>query len=722
MVECESRIERVTVYARGAVITRHVTLPPDLPGDAVELVIGGVTPLARASSLSAVAVGGREVISLRTRLVVPDAPAAPGPLLERVRALGLERQRLGAERTHLTTRRDVLGGLAIQPRWVRRARPVDPAVLAADALSMSELVNAKIERLDARIRDLDDALEANTRETEAAKLAAAEGRSSQRQGASHPVLQILLRLSAASSDVPLQSLEVEYAIGAARWWPAYKAWLSAGATKARWEVDAFVAQATGEDWAGIQLSLTTADLAHDARLPELRSIRMGRAQPPARKGYRPPPAGLDQLFQGHDEAMARWRDSIPSPPRQQQVRAASRPAPAMAPPPAMDRSPAYPPPPPAPGASAAAIGRMIDSELKEEAELGQMDAPAAALVAARPAPARQSTAPAAFAGPVPAAPAARAYMAAGAAPPMSASLASVATEDDDATPARPAAPPSPPAIEPAEAWLDFDSLTLPSPQDRDKRGRLVREPQSAQVNAAASARISIDSLAGPALSCDPRESRGQFDHRMDAGGTCDVPSNARPHRVAITGKDATASPRFRTVPRESPEVYREAHIPNPLHAPLLAGPVDVFMDGALMTTAAIPAVDRGGTIRLGLGVEDRIRVARNARVEEGSAGLLGGSTVVDHHVAIDLASSLGIPVGADVIDRLPVTDDKDISVKLVSSSPAAEPYDQAELGMPVRGALRFRAELPAGGKARIEFTYRIKLPAKSEIVGGNRRE
>src|SRR6185503_14156385 len=119
-----------------------------------------------------------------------------------------------------------------------------------------------------------------------------------------------VRLSAATSDVPLQSLEIEYAIGAARWWPAYKAWLSARATQVRWEIDAFVAQATGEDWTGVRLSLTTADLADDARLPELRSLRIGRAQPPARRGYRPPPAGLEQLFQGYDEAAARWQVSM----------------------------------------------------------------------------------------------------------------------------------------------------------------------------------------------------------------------------------------------------------------------------------------------------------------------------------------------------------------------------------------------------------------------------
>ena len=107
-------------------------------------------------------------------------------------------------------------------------------------------------------------------------------------------------------------------------------------------------------------------------------------------------------------------------------------------------------------------------------------------------------------------------------------------------------------------------------------------------------------------------------------------------------------------------MYREVEIQNPFDAPLLSGPVEVFLDGALMTTSSSRFVDRGGVVHLGLGVEERLRVARNARVEEGTAGLLGGSAVVDHAITIEVASSLGRKVTVDVLDRVPMTDDKDV--------------------------------------------------------------
>jgi uncharacterized protein (TIGR02231 family) len=284
----------------------------------------------------------------------------------------------------------------------------------------------------------------------------------------------------------------------------------------------------------------------------------------------------------------------------------------------------------------------------------------------------------------------------------------------------PAAPPPP--IEPSDAWLDFDALVLSDPGDKRYRGRLRRSAEDASRLEAAQARDRIERIEAPSRTVDPLEGRGRFDYRYNSEGRSDVPSNGRPHRVHVKSAEGPASARFRAVPRERPEVYRETHIENPFGAPLLGGPVDVFLDGALITSTEIGAVDRGGMLLLGLGVEDRLRVARNARVEESSAGLLGGSTVVDHHVTVDITSSLGVPVAVEILERVPVTDDKDISIKRTAADPEPEAYDQADIGSPVRGGLRFRADVAAGGKAKVTYSYRVKLPAKNEIVGGNRRE
>ena len=699
-IACESRIERVVVYARGAVVTRRVTLPDALPDEPVELLVAGVTALAEAGTVRAVAGGEREVTALKARVVVPDAPAAPGALIERVRALALERERLEAERASLSERRAGFASAALDPAMRRWARHVDPAARFADALAVSALLGEEAARVDALLRANAVALADNRRAQEAAEIAAAQGRPEDLMSEAAPCLDVLVRLGAGGGA--MGSLAIEYVVRAARWWPAYTARFTAAATKVALAVDAFVAQATGEDWSGIKLSLATADLADDARLPELRSLRFGRAQPALRRGYRPPPDGLEAMFEGYD-------------------RAAPRPS-----------------SPPASG-SATIVPETRSAERKKakidlKARLGKAAAPSSPAGGFGGAPPPPGAAPAA---PWDAAPQAMPSAAPFAAQARSAGLLSAASvapmpagmaarggggwldeggADMMLAEAKPE-PQAPVPIEPADAWLDFDTLLLGDGADTVHRGRLMRD-----TGREARGGASVEGLSGPAFACDPASSRGRFDHRYDADGTSDVPASGRPHRVAVTSADAPAVPHFVAVPREVAEVFREVEVQNPFAGPLLAGPVDVFLDGALMTTSQMSFVDVRGFVRLGLGVEDRLRIARNARVDETTAGLLGGSAVVTHAITVDLASTLGRKVTVEVLERVPVTDEKDIDIKVTHAKPEPKEHTQADRGAPIRHGLRFEVDVPAGDKAKIELGYRVTLPSKNEIVGGNRRE
>lgn len=685
-----SRIRRVVVHARGALVTRTVTLPPALPSGPCELVVPGVTSLSEPSSFRALATGGREVVSVAARLVLPEGPAKTGSARERVRALEAERDALGEERRHLTGRRNLLAGLSFDLGMDRRLRQGNPRARIEDALATSRLAQEELAALDTRLAEIGASIERIHRAIEAAQLAEAQASTEERAGSSRPSLACHVRLGAGQGAI--EALEIEYVVLAARWWPTYKAWLTKNASRVRLELDALVAQDSGEDWKDAELSLSTADLVHDARLPELQSLRFGRAQPPAKRGYRPPPPGLDAMFEAYDAAMVRLVRPLPAPLGKP---AAPRPPaqPAAPPPPPMAAPQSLGAPPPPPG-----YGPPMPS-----APMPARSAPPMVKKAAKPA---SETA-------------------------VMRSRASAMRDDGGvdefalegkAGGAHDEPAPPPPSLEPDDSWLEFDALVLAPADEKQRRGRLGKAESDTSRREASRAKERIEALPNPARTQDPLASRGRFDHRYDAEGRADVPSNGRPHRVHVKAGEGPSSPEFRAVPRESSEVYREARIENPLGAPLLAGPVDVFLEGALVTTAEIAAVDRGGYVQVGLGVEDRVRIARNARVEESSAGLLGGSTVVDHHVTVDLTSSLGVPIQVEILERIPVTDDKDVTVKLTAAEPEPDVYDQSIVGAPVRGGRRFRVEVPAGGKSKITYAYRIKLPAKSEIVGGNRRE
>jgi len=748
-VVCDSRIEGVTVYARGAVVRRRVALPETLPDAPCEVVTFGVTASADPGSLRATFTGGRDVLGVRARLVVPEKPAIDGSLTAKVDALRRAHEDLTTARSHAVWRRDVLASVHPEPDLVRRVQPPNPADRIADALAVVKLASDEMASLDARVAELDAAIEANERAAEAAQIAAAQANASDAALSAPPRYAVTVELGPAKEGASAASLELEYAVSAARWWPTYRARFTDGATRVALTLSALVAQASGEDWTAVALSLSTGDLLRDARLPELSSLRLGRAQKPRSKGYRAPPEGLDAMFEGYDRFVAEvhvtttittaWqvRQATGEGTRAPGGRGSdgSRAPATGAPPPWSDPSDL-----PAPYAEYGQEDEYDSpttvtppQEMLRGKRLAMLRAeapkPAAPMPSSISMPLGSTRSKAEYASD--AAAAAPAPMqapgrAGGMGAPKGGGLAGLITrsitydqgalEEGTMSGLAPEGP-----IEPADAWLDFDTLRLDLLAPRDRRGRLLRE-DAPHASGVAEAAHKIQAMEAPAGTIDPRASRGLFDVAYTATGTSDVPSSGRPHRVTIAAAEAPASARFVTVPREAPEVYRRADVTNPFGVPLLTGPVEVLIDGALVALTRLSYTDRGGQISIGLGVEDRVKVARNSRIEEGSAGLLGGSTTVEHTVTTDLSSSLGRAIKVDVLDRLPVSDDKDVDVKLLVSQPSPVAYTQADLGQPVRKAFKWELDVPAGGKARAEWRYRVTLPSKMEIVGGNRRE
>lgn len=673
-LRCTSAIERVVVYSRGALITRRVDLPEPAPAERVDLLVPGLSPLAQHGAFRADTAGARLVLGVRPQLVIPEHTENGGKVREKLRELKRERQRIEARRAEIQARREGLLALTPRPALNGRHRRADPKGRFGDTLAVSCLVEDLTRELDVELEKVDTELEANARSRVAARLELVEAVACVREIAAACRLwwDVTVHLDAGP---PIRSFELSYPVAAARWWPAYSARIGAGATTAQLSLEAFVAQATLEDWTGVDVSLCTADMAAEARLPELPSLRIGRAQPPRKTGFRPPPEGLDALFAGYDAATTQ-----PTPPAA-----------------------------PAPGGPEATSTKPLKAKASSTESF---DIPCFH---------RKPTAPEVSAEEVTQKPM---HAMARPAPSVGRSRNSVASLDETArTCAAPRRPSDRDSTEiDVESWLDFDALALPAPSS-PRRGRLVpttAAERTGRLVAAAERAITKSCPVGPVV--DVLHARGEFDHRFDAAGAIDVPPNGIPVRILLATADAPLTTRSRTVPREGTEVYREATLTNPFAAPLLGGPMEVFVDGALLATFPIAPVGPGGPLVLGMGVEDRLRVARNVRAEEESKGLLGGTTAVHHEVSVDAVSALGHDVELEVFERIPVTDEKDVTVTLTSSEPKAERYDQSDRAAPLRGGVYFKLAVPAGGKARLAFTYRIELPAKMELVGGNRRD
>ncbi|GAA1407327.1 hypothetical protein GCM10009639_56000 [Kitasatospora putterlickiae] len=673
-------LDSVVVHAAGAVCRRRAraVLPPD-----GRLRLTGLPDTLDAHSLRArVLAGPAGTAVTEARLEAVAELREPSELPGLRRRLDAAEEHAEALRERHRLVQDAIAqtsGLRAVPPPRHRDEPLRRT--PADAwLELAEFVDERLTALHERAGRLAHEIELADHETRVLGDQVARLSPEERHETVQTTTTALLTLTGPSQDTPTElDIELEYTVQAARWVPSYRLSYRQGADTGRLLLRASVAQQTGEDWTGVRLALSTADLDRRTDLPKLRSLRIGRSQPaPPPSGWREPPPGLADLFTGYDAAGPR-----PAPFNPGRVPGGSaRPVPAAEPRLAAPVSPtvtAVPLPPPlaAPAPQVPGSARVRAGGLRSADE-----APAFA----------------GYGGPPPA-------------PGASFSAEESLARFEAPAPFTP--PPGPPV--PDERLLDYPALKLVGPDSAaDRRGTL--RPQ-ARPRTATHPATGLQRLPLPHHAVPPRVSAGSFDHRFDTVAPADLPSDATWHTVTIGAIPVSVSPEYVTVPAVEERVYATLVITNATARAVLAGPVEVTVDDEFLLTAALPTLAPGGVRRLGIGVAESVEVTRRTELRESTAGMLNSSTVLDHRVRVELANRLGRPVTVEVRERVPVSSDADIRIE---ERPGWHAPDEPSTECPPSTRLR-RVELPPGGRAELDGGYQIRIPAGKAIVGGNRR-
>lgn len=244
------------------------------------------------------------------------------------------------------------------------------------------------------------------------------------------------------------------------------------------------------------------------------------------------------------------------------------------------------------------------------------------------------------------------------------------------------------------------------------------------VGSAQRAANQVQALPLPA-SCNPVTAVQSFDYRYDCAARLDVPSTGQWVLVPVMSCAVALTPEYVCVPSVDQKAYRTLTIANRSTHALLPGPVDVTAGDEFLMTTSLPAIGPGAeqSHRLGLGVEEAIKVARKTQFKETVGGFLGGSTVLPHEVDIEVNNRLNAPAFIEVRERVPTADsnEKDLKVEETGSTPPWEKIEGPVDGVIVKGARRWRVTVPAGGSIKLSAQFAIRMPADKMLVGGNRR-
>lgn len=744
----ESRLDTVTLYHQGARVTRLLSL--DCPGGKppTELEIARL-PLSLFDATVRVRVLSTDnpqadvsATHVRVGLWIPPREAPLDTVDEAaLRSLRQQVRTVDSQLRQLEWEMSILGAIPVPERpEPEEGKPPPPAPmgarLALEQFSQdgvhSRLVEARSQReqlrkLNEEVAVLEEkmARASNAREVTAADL----------------YKSVHVQLRHGGGELRRVELSVEYFVPGARWAPSYQCRLSRDCRQVELVTRAIICQYTGEDWRGVKLVLSTAAPMSWTELPELASIRIGRAQPPppARAGFRPPPKGATALFSDFDRDRRSLLRGLPTPP--------SYALPALAAPVDLEAGAVF-------GGVRDAIERRKERKRQQKgggpmldslADDGYMAAEEQAVYSEAAADEEveavmeQSFPVAIAAGP-------------GMAPPMPPPAAAPAPM---LRPAMAAAPARSKAVSrggpggggaaPSQAGLEavvFTHLRL-APATDGARNRLqpvdarrfylesllrfqveVKFDVMAVVAEAELRARSVANLDLPGGMADVRAASGHFDFSYVADATVDVPSDNTFHSVALGSRTGEASVLYVTVPREDSNVYRQAQVKNPLTAPMLPGPAEVYVGGEYVLSTSLPAVPPHGEFKLGLGVEQAIRCARNTHFREARSGeKIVATTELWHDILIDLVNNLDREIVCEVRERIPQpAPNAEVVVEEGAVTPAWEPYAQEERGTVLEGGRRWRLTVPANGTSKLSAQYVVKLYANNELSGGNRRE
>jgi len=189
-----------------------------------------------------------------------------------------------------------------------------------------------------------------------------------------------------------------------------------------------------------------------------------------------------------------------------------------------------------------------------------------------------------------------------------------------------------------------------------------------------------------------------------------VPGDGGPHTTSIGRFGLDAALDHLAVPVLAPEAYLRATVTNTSPLLLLPGPARVFHETQFVGETFLETVAAGEEFELQLGVDDQIRVERKLRRRSTSKAVIGGTRTIDVGYEITVENHRTSPTTVSVHDRIPVSTDGEIRVRLRETSPA--PAKQTDLG-----ELTWDLALDGGQEATVRYRFTVEHPAQVTVTG-----
>jgi len=203
-------------------------------------------------------------------------------------------------------------------------------------------------------------------------------------------------------------------------------------------------------------------------------------------------------------------------------------------------------------------------------------------------------------------------------------------------------------------------------------------------------------------------------------GTVSVPANNSMQKVAISSAKLAATLQYEATPKLMETAFLSASAVNTTDYPLLAGPMNTFLDGTFVAASRIKTVMPGEKFVLHLGADEGITVKRKLvnRFSE-NTGIANGGRRVTYDYLLTFTNNKKTAERVAFKEGLPVSRQEKIEVKLLApdEETVGTKDNPKEVTRDEDGKLVWRIDLKPAEKREIPLKFSVSYPADISVRG-----
>ena len=191
-----------------------------------------------------------------------------------------------------------------------------------------------------------------------------------------------------------------------------------------------------------------------------------------------------------------------------------------------------------------------------------------------------------------------------------------------------------------------------------------------------------------------------------------IPSDNQQHRVLISSSEKEVGLSYYAIPKLSKYAYLKANFKNPFLFPLLAGKMNIFLDGRLVgASSSDKTIAPDEDIKLSLGVDEGIMIERKlVKKFTEHPGLISKETKVNYEYSHKLANGKSKDITITINDNFPVSRNEMIKVAL-----DAPKINEADISSD--GIITWKVKLAPGEKKNLSLKFRVEYPKDLTVTG-----